>query len=322
MKETIYAPIIIPTLCRYEHFKRCVDSLAKCTDADKTDLFIGLDYPAKESHWDGYLKIKEYVKSIAGFNKVTVIEHEKNQGSSANNLYLFNLVKKEYDRFIRADDDNEFSPNFLQYMNQCLTKFKDDPKVFGVCGWANPRVKKDVLSGYPYNAYPMTGYNPHGTGRWFSKIYSVMSKEELFYSYKNFFWAYTHSHTHLFHSILPLMKLKNPIGDLRKEFYCARNGLYCIFPVISKVRNWGFDGSGELCEVWGEANKAELDTNNTFVLDDFEIMDYPEVKRLERGIYGDSLRVRLYITIEYLWYRVTKKLFKESRIYKVLKKII
>lgn len=51
-----YTPIMIPTLCRYEHFRRCLESLQRRTHANETDVYVGLDYPAKESHWDGYKK--------------------------------------------------------------------------------------------------------------------------------------------------------------------------------------------------------------------------------------------------------------------------
>lgn len=65
MKENIIvnnlAPVIIPTLCRYDHFKRLMESLNKCTWADKTDVYIGLDYPAKEEHRDGWMKIKRFL---------------------------------------------------------------------------------------------------------------------------------------------------------------------------------------------------------------------------------------------------------------------
>lgn len=40
-----FAPVIIPTLCRYEHFKECLESLSRCTWAEKTEVYIGLDYP-------------------------------------------------------------------------------------------------------------------------------------------------------------------------------------------------------------------------------------------------------------------------------------
>ena len=52
--ENKYAPVMIPTLCRYEHLKRCIESLQMNSWAKYTDLYIGLDYPAKESHIDGY----------------------------------------------------------------------------------------------------------------------------------------------------------------------------------------------------------------------------------------------------------------------------
>ena len=38
MKITKYAPIVIPTLNRYEHFKRCLESIERCTGAEYTDV--------------------------------------------------------------------------------------------------------------------------------------------------------------------------------------------------------------------------------------------------------------------------------------------
>ena len=37
---------------RFEKFKKCIESLTNCTDADKTEIFIGVDYPAKDEHKD------------------------------------------------------------------------------------------------------------------------------------------------------------------------------------------------------------------------------------------------------------------------------
>ena len=45
MEDRNYAPVIIPTLSRFEHFKRCWESLENCTGADKTEVFVALDYP-------------------------------------------------------------------------------------------------------------------------------------------------------------------------------------------------------------------------------------------------------------------------------------
>lgn len=36
----------------------------KCTWAEETEVYIGLDYPLKESHWEGYKKIEQYLNSL------------------------------------------------------------------------------------------------------------------------------------------------------------------------------------------------------------------------------------------------------------------
>ena len=58
-----FAPVLIPTLNRFNHFKSCLDSLRKCTYSDQTDLFIALDYPLKENHFEGYYKILNYLNT-------------------------------------------------------------------------------------------------------------------------------------------------------------------------------------------------------------------------------------------------------------------
>ena len=44
----IYSPVIITTLNRHEHFRQCLESLERCTDADKTNVYVALDYPPSE----------------------------------------------------------------------------------------------------------------------------------------------------------------------------------------------------------------------------------------------------------------------------------
>lgn len=78
----IYAPVMIPTLCRYEHFKECLESLSLCKGADMTEVFVGLDYPAKENHRPGYEKIKSYLEQVGNMNfkKIHVYLREVNYG--------------------------------------------------------------------------------------------------------------------------------------------------------------------------------------------------------------------------------------------------
>jgi len=72
-----YAPVVIPTLNRHTHFKCCVESLATCTNADRTDLFIFLDYPLKDVHWEGYELIKAYTAKYKRDLKRSILLSEK-----------------------------------------------------------------------------------------------------------------------------------------------------------------------------------------------------------------------------------------------------
>ena len=144
----IYAPVIIPTLCRYKHFKECLESLSKCKWAEETEVFVGLDYPAKESHRPGYEKIKSYLKEVGDmtFKKIHVFEREVNYGGGKNSKELKKAALERFDTYIYSEDDNVFAPNFLEYMDTCLEKYKDDSNVIAVCGYSYP-VDWDVSDG-------------------------------------------------------------------------------------------------------------------------------------------------------------------------------
>ena len=137
MEERInsFAPVIIPTLNRYDHLRRCIDSLAKCIHAKETELIIGLDYPPSEKYEGGWKKIREYLPTVTGFKKVTIIIRDHNLGAVGNMNALIDYSNKLYDRYIFSEDDNEFSPCFLDFVNKGLEIYKDNRKVLSVCGF-------------------------------------------------------------------------------------------------------------------------------------------------------------------------------------------
>ena len=187
-----YYPVIIPTLNRYEHFKRCVESLACNTHADKTELVIGLDYPPSEKYEEGYKKIKEYIPSIVGFKKVTVFERSENYGAGRNFRELKKYVFDHYDAVILTEDDNEFSPCFLDYMNNALKKYNANKEVTCVTGYNSIRLYH--LS--KHNVFFAPSGTAWGMGQWrhkqinddllekkriHEKFIETIKKEKLFY---------------------------------------------------------------------------------------------------------------------------------------------
>lgn len=239
----VYAPIIIPTLNRIEHFKRCVESLAKCTLANKTELIIALDYPPSEKYVDGWKKICDYLPTITGFGKVTIIKHDSNLGAVKNALDLMEFARSYYDCFIFTEDDNEFAPNFLEYINWGLKKYKDDDSIFAICGF-----KEIPTDDIQNNVYKLNRiFSAWGYGTWYNRI----DKLNKFYDHEiikkiineaSIFDAFSRKVSKLSSLTYQLAK-KTFFGDMMVSLL-PTDEKWCIFPSINKVRNWGWDGSG------------------------------------------------------------------------------
>lgn len=320
MNDRIYAPVMVTTICRFEKFKRCIESLVNCTDADKTELFIGVDYPAKDEHWPGYRKICEHLPSIKGFKEVHVFKRPENWGQSRNGKDLQSRIREKYDRCIMTEDDCEFSPDFLQYMNQCLEKYKDERKVFSVCGYSYREWEKSSQN-YPYNAFPIHGYCAWGTGIWFDKydayILSSLPAENIINNPKIVRFLFSVKKHKLVHYLM--FRYKGNAADIRRACFYSLNDKYSIYPKISKVRNNGFDSESSNCAEINAYARQRIDTDATFVLDDFKIEDTTFLQKLHDVHYGKGRLVRLITRLEYFQWKFTHKAFVD---YALIKKMI
>ena len=133
----IYAPIVIPTLSRYEHFVRLIESLIANPWAKYTEMYVAVDDAPAEKYKSGRKKILQYLNSEelkTAFKDVHIIERERNYGSLWNGYYLIEDIANKENCWICLQDDLEVSPNFIEYMDKCLEKYKDDDKVMAICG--------------------------------------------------------------------------------------------------------------------------------------------------------------------------------------------
>jgi len=241
-----FAPVLIGTLNRYMHFKLCIESLQQCIYSDKTHLFIALDYPPAEKYEEGFLSIKKFIdKGIHGFFKVTVIERKSNLGVRENFFTARELIFTEYDRIIVTEDDNEFSPDFLNFVNNGLSLYNNNPAILAICPYIYPiKIKNLVQDIFLYQGFSAWGY-----ATWrekFQKISWDVSEVKNFLKIKNNRKKITSKHvlSHLRNGI----KINKLGGDTFICYYLFCNNMTCIFPKLSRVRNHGYDGSGINCD--------------------------------------------------------------------------
>ncbi|MCK8622336.1 hypothetical protein [Prevotella sp. E13-27] len=245
-----YAPVYIPTLNRFEHFKRCLESLERCTDADKTDVYVGLDYPPSEKYVEGWKKIDKYLSEKEkkhGFKNLYVRRRDHNCGVgtvNSNSMLLLQEIRQSYDRYIITEDDNEFSPNFLSYCNWGLEYSKNDDRILAVCGFnivETPNIKNNV---YTYNK----AYCAWGAAFWVERrdrmqeLYDFDKIKKIVDSYP-LSTVFSESIV-LASSLLYMLKKRHILGDTILQAI-PEDKRWCVFPKVSMVRNWGHDGSGQ-----------------------------------------------------------------------------
>lgn len=286
------APVLIVTLNRFDHLRRCIESLKSNSLAKDTDLYIGLDYPPNERYQKGYEQVRDYLDSgVDGFREVIVVKHAENQGASKNFMQLQEIVYKRHDRMIFSEDDNEFSPNYLEYMNRCLEKYEKDESVLAIAGYNYP-IATDGFSGnvFRYHIYfPAWGY-----GIWREKESQMRKKLNMNFfmrCYKNCHYmrmlskASRNQYANMIKGMLEYTSNLIKGGQIRETdlaygLYMAATGKQMIFPVESKVRNCGYDGTGVNCGDLVYQSTMESDHRN---------FQYETQKIDERETFSDQI---------------------------------
>jgi hypothetical protein len=157
------APIALFVYNRPEHTERTVISLQANDLASRSDLFIFSDGAKDEANADAVRRVRSYIRGIAGFSSVTVIERSGNLGLAGSVLSGITQLCGDYGRMIALEDDLLTSPDFLTFMNRALVRYKDEPRVFSVSGF-NFALK--APENFPYDAFCFYRSSSLGWGTW------------------------------------------------------------------------------------------------------------------------------------------------------------
>ena len=309
MEVTTFAPVLIPTLNRYEHFKRCVESLAKCTHADKTELVIGLDYPPAEKYVEGWKRICDYIPQVGGFRKVTILDCKENLGATENFKRLHEYAASNYDRYILTEDDNEFSPCFLDFMNKGLEVYKDDSRIFTISGYLEPKFICIVNEGVVF----MPTGNAWGLGVWTQKEYEMKKRiatilEDTLFSFRKSLKVFRCMPARLQGAIICYNNNYN-YGDVKRGLVCNVYDMFQARPAKSLVRNWGQDGTGLHSGINPAITKEEISDDYLYELYNTPVVLRNDVAQLLKSMKlpSDTIRRQLKvfkILLEYILFRV------------------
>jgi hypothetical protein len=242
------APIALFVYNRPGHTRLTVEALLANTVATQTPLHVFSDAPRNESASLAVAEVRSYIRSIAGFKSVTIIERNTNFGLARSIIDGVTRLCQEYGRVIVVEDDLVTSPYFLEYMNSALDKYEEEEKVMQIAGYMFPG-KIDAIE----DALFLPFISSWGWATWKraweyfdpnSQGYDALSNDDALRDRFNLAGHYD------YFKMLQAQRLgKSDSWAIR--WYLSvflRNGL-ALYPRITLVRNMGFDGSGVNCAV-------------------------------------------------------------------------
>ena len=132
------APIVLFVYDRPDHVKQTVEALKKNELALNSELFIYSDAAKNKNGEDKVIKVRQYIKNLDGFKKVTIFERNKNLGLASSIINGVTKIVNDYGKVIVLEDDLVTSPFFLKYMNEALELYKEERRVASIHGYIYP----------------------------------------------------------------------------------------------------------------------------------------------------------------------------------------
>ena len=128
-KATTYSPILLFTYNRLAHTQRCVEALLKNSLSPESELFIYSDAAKDETQQKAVEEVRQYIHTIQGFKQITITERDENWGLARSIIDGVTTQVNRFGRVIVLEDDLVVAPHFLQFMNDALETYKDEPQV-------------------------------------------------------------------------------------------------------------------------------------------------------------------------------------------------
>jgi hypothetical protein len=243
-----WAPIVLFTYDRPHHTRRTLEALAANVGAGQSDLFVYSDGPKTPDHEGSVRAVREYLRTVTGFRSVTVIERAQNMGLGNSVISGVTEVLSRVGSVVVMEDDLLTTTNFLPFLNSALSTYKPRPEVFSVTGYNYPL---KMPPSYREDAYLSYRSSSWGWGTWndrWSQVDWSMSDYADFVGDSRAQELFRRGGDDLPRMLDLQMAGELDSWSIRFDYAHSKHNAFCVHPVVSKVQNIGFDGSGVHCE--------------------------------------------------------------------------
>lgn len=265
MERGTLAPIVLFVYNRPEHTRKTLNSINRLPEAGQTDLYIYADQAKNERAQSSVDAVRalvsDFVDNQSHFRSAKLICASANQGLAKSIISGVSRIIDEYGRVIVLEDDLEVAPDFLSYMNGALEYYQDQESIWAISGYTFPM---QALHDYPHDVYLSGRGCSWGWATWKDRWETVDWEVKSYPKFKfNFLERKKFAQ---WGRDLPTMLDAYMYGEIhswaiRWCYEAFRQHKYTIYPVVSRIKNHGTDGSGT------NFNSSRTSQYDTFISD-------------------------------------------------------
>lgn len=300
------SPICFFTYNRLFETQQTIIALQKNNLAIHSDLYIFSDGYKNEIGKSKVEMVRKYIRTINGFKSVTIFESPNNKGLAKSIISGVTQIINKFDKVIVLEDDLITSPNFLDFMNQALCFYENNPSIHSISGYT-----MDLLGLYKYPLDYYLGYRASswGWGTWKDKWLDVDWKVREYHKFKKSIFLqlkFMRGGSDLPKMLKNQMQGKIDSWAIRWCFNQFQNNQFTIFPAKSKVITIGF-GEDATHTKQTKRFETELDNGNQ-ILFNFDHMPEKDIKLLKEFAQKFSIKNRITEKINRFMIKLISKL--------------
>jgi len=286
------APIALFVYKRLYHTQQTVESLKNNSLSAESELFIYSDNAKTLEDQKAINEVRKYIREIAGFKKINIIERDKNLGLANSIIDGVTTIINRFGKIIVLEDDLICSPFFLKFMNEALVFYEQNDEIFSITGYKHPI---EIPRNYHSDVFVSPRPSSWGWGTWLDRWAKVDWDIKDFRDLRNSNEIQTRFNAggkDLTPMLFEQMNGNIDSWAIRWAYFHFKKQGFCLYPSTSLLQNIGADYSGthtkktKKFNVELNNNKKEFKFHNNLNLN-------KEIIRQQSALYEPSLLRKL-----------------------------
>lgn len=301
--NTTFAPVVVFAYNRPLHLQRTLDALAACRLAAQSEVHVFADGPKKPAAAAAVAEVRDVLAREAGagrFAAFHVHASDVNLGLANSIIRGVGQVIAKHDRVIVLEDDLLVSADFLEFMNDCLAFYQDDPSVGAVTGFCPLQTMPEGCADDVFLVYRNSSQGWGTWGRvWNAVDWSASETARLAQDW-SLRKAFNREGNDRYDRLRRQLAGRIDSWSIRFGLALFLRGQGTIYPAVNRIANIGYDGSG--IHSGTGTPKNERIAEATYTLQPVQ-MD-PRIQAAFRRIYSGNVRGRVLRDVLARWPRL------------------